>query len=118
MTSAFKIAAIGLRETTRIYRLLGAECFAVADAKEAEAQLIELTKMTQDDGITPVYAIVFVEETFHKALSPETIERLLKRPLPSVIPLPTPASDKGDKSYGVSRLSTIVERAIGSDLLS
>lgn len=113
-----KLAAIGLAETTSIYKLLGAECYAVSNAKEAEQKIMELAKMQKEGTEEPVYGVIFVEEHFHADLSDDTIEKLTKRALPSVIPLPNSTSKKGKHSYGVKRLSTIVERAVGSDIFS
>ena len=113
-----KLAAVGLAETTSIYRLLGADCFAVADAKSAEAKVMELAKMTKTGTEEPVYGVVFIEETFHRELSDDAIEKLTKRALPAVTPLPTGNGERGKNSYGVKRLSRIVERAVGSDVLS
>ncbi len=113
-----KIAAIGVEDAISIYRLLGAECFAVTNTAEAEETIMRLTKMTKNGSEEPVYGVIFVEETFHKTLGDDTIEKLTKRALPSVIPLPNATSKSGKNSYGVSRLSRIVERAVGSDIFS
>ena len=64
---------------------------------------------------TPRYAIIFVEENYYRVLAPDFLEKMTKRSLPAIVPIPSPGSN--DKDFAVKRLSRIVEKAVGSDIL-
>ncbi len=146
MDKNFKLAVIGNESSVLIFRALGVDIFPVLSSDEAEdllqkiafgrsdwkqeapppsseSQEIEYAEKKEKLGLggsvssdTDLdYAIVFVEENYYKDLSAEIIERLTKRPLPAVIPISSP--DSKDKNFSVKRLSRIVERAVGSDIL-
>lgn len=117
MSETYKLAVVGQGESIAIYAMLGVEPRPVTDAASAQAAIEALMTETQPGTDMPAFAVVFVEEPYHKLLPKELLEKLTKRALPAVLPVPTPQSETGKKSYGVKRLSTIVERAIGSDIL-
>ena len=141
-----KLAVIGNESAVLIFRALGVDVFPVVSSAQAigmvqrlafgqsewegedpppfsESQEIEyaekkkkldLDSSSSSDTVLE-YAIVFIEENYYKDLSPEIVEKLTKRPLPAVVPIPSPSSK--DKNFAVKRLSRIVERAVGSDIL-
>ncbi len=112
-----KLAVVGMENSVLLYRVIGAETFVVNDDQEAREMVSELAaKDLGDEAQTPVYAVIFVEESFYKNLPADVLNRFAKKPLPAVIPTPSPSA--GDKSFSVKRLSSIVERAIGSDIFN
>ncbi|MCF7812507.1 hypothetical protein K9M59_02840 [Candidatus Gracilibacteria bacterium] len=113
----FKLAVIGTESSILIYRALGTETYSVTDAAGAREKLQELAaKDMGDEHQTAEYAVVFVEENYYKKLPEDLLNKLAKKPLPAVVPVPSPDSE--DKDFGAKRISKIVERAIGSDILS
>jgi vacuolar-type H+-ATPase subunit F/Vma7 len=74
--------------------------------------------MAKDKGDalkTPEYAVIFVEEDYYQLLPDDLVEKLARRALPALIPVPTPSNT--GKSFATERLRKIVERAVGSDIL-
>jgi len=111
-----KLAIIGAKSSILMYRAFGIETFAVADATEAESALERLVAVNLgDERKTSEYAIVFVEENFYQNFPEDLTDRLAKKPLPAVIPVPAPGS--ADRNFAANRLRKIVERAVGSDIL-
>ena len=102
-----KIAVIGGRETVMGFKALGLDVFPVSDNDEA---LIVFKKLTKENES---YAIIYVEETFFKALSAE-IDRFKDSPTPAVILIP---GREGSLGLGQSALQSAVLRAVGSDIL-
>lgn len=89
------------------FKALGLDVFPVSGTDEA---LSTFRKLTKDND---VYAIIYVEETFYKALSAE-IDRFKDSPAPAVILIPGRESSLG---LGQSALQSAVLRAVGSDIL-
>lgn len=114
-TQAFKLGIIGNKSSILLYKSLGVLTYPVSTKIEAQDQLEDLVNQFQDTEKTVAsYAIIFVEETYYKMLPDDLINRLSKRPLPALIPVPSPESD--DPKFGLKRISKIVERAVGSDI--
>jgi vacuolar-type H+-ATPase subunit F/Vma7 len=117
MTSQYKLAIIGNVSSILIYRALGTEGFAVNSAEAAREQLETLVALDQgDEAKTAQYAVIFVEEDLYREFPDDLIEKLTKKPLPAVIPVPSPQGS--DDDFASKRLSKIVERAVGSDIMS
>lgn len=113
----FALAVVGTESSVTLFRAIGAETFPVYGAEEAQEVITNLMNTYKDEATqTCKYAVVFVEDNIYKGLSDDLIERLAKRSLPALIPLPSPSSS--DDDFSKKRLSKIVERAIGSDILS
>lgn len=114
-TQDFKLAIIGNKSSILLYKSLGVLTYPVLSKAEAQARLESIINEFQDEERTiPVYAIIFMEETYYKVLPDDLINRLSKRALPALIPVPSPESD--DPKFGLKRISKIVERAVGSDI--
>lgn len=113
----YRIAIIGTREAVAGFSLLGADVVPVTTPKEAVEELFRLKRETREErGVSrPVYGIVFVIEDLLTDISPDDERRLQKGALPAIIPLP---SHRGSTGYGLERLTRIVERAIGSNILA
>lgn len=112
-----RIAMIGTRETVAGFSLLGVEIVSVQHRAQALEELFRLKRTMEIDehGIERhAYAIVFVIEDFLQEISPEDQRKLAKGALPAIVPLP---SHRGTTGYGLQRLRSIVERAVGSNIL-
>ena len=117
MENKFKLAVVGNESAVLIFRALGVEVFNVVDREGMRSLLEDLVLQHQGDALkTPKYAIIFVEEDYYKVLAPEFLEKMTKKSLPAIVPIPSPGSE--DKDFAVKRLSKIVEKAVGSDILS
>lgn len=102
-----KIAVLGGRDTVMGFKALGLDVFPVADEQEAHSTFHKLTRESDE------YAIIYVEENFAKALSPE-IDKYKDSPTPAIILIP---GRNGSLGLGQSALQAAVERAVGSDIL-
>jgi len=113
----YRIAMIGPRDTIAGFTLLGAEVVPVEDGTQALEALIRLkrTMQTDEHGIERnAYAILFVTEDLLQSIGADDLRKLARGALPAIIPLP---SHRGATGFGPERLRTIVERAIGSNIL-
>ena len=112
-----KLAIVGSWDAVAGFALLGVDVVPVNSAEEAVEELHRLKKEMQQDekGVERnTYAIVFITEDLASGISPDDEKRLARGALPAIIPLP---SHKGSTGYGMQRLSRIVERAVGTDIL-
>jgi len=117
LENQLKLAVVGDENSILLYRVIGAETISVIDDKEARDMVASLAaEHFDDEAQSPVYAVIFVEESFYKNLPSDLLDRFAKKPLPAVIPIPSPNAN--GKSFAVKRLSSIVERAIGSDIFN
>ncbi|MBN2095848.1 V-type ATP synthase subunit F [Candidatus Peregrinibacteria bacterium] len=113
----YKMAIIGPRETILGFKALGLEPVYATDPKEAVERLYSLKReRTEVDGESiNKYAIVFIMEDLARGVTPDDYKKLSAEPLPAIIPLP---SHLGTTGYGLQKLKTIVEKAVGMDILS
>lgn len=111
------IALIGPASLVSAFRLVGVDVHAVTSVEEGIATLYECKNMTMPvDGVEkPKYAVLFASEEYLAALTPEDERRLGKGALPAIIALPSP---KGSLGFARDRLNGLIERAIGSSLLT
>lgn len=107
MKSMLKIAVLGGRETVMGFKALGLEAVPVSSDEEVLTAFKRLTRDTDN------YAIIYVEETYAKALSAE-IDKFKDVPTPAVILIP---GREGSLGLGQSALQAAVVRAVGSDIL-
>ena len=122
----YKIAIVGAREAIQGFSLLGVETVPASSSTEAVEKIKEMKKgsvtlsgaqASDKDakrGVEGQYAIVFVTEDLAQGFTPDDEKYFAKDPLPAIIPLP---SHLGPTDYSLQRLSRIVERAVGSDIL-
>ena len=111
------MAIIGQRETILGFKALGLETIYITDPKEAVESLYSLKreKVEIDGESKNKYAILFIMEELARDVTPEDYKKLSNEPLPAIIPLP---SHLGTTGYGLKKLKTIVEKAVGMDILS
>ena len=117
MKSTYSLAVVGAESSIMLFQAIGAEVHAVYSAEETKDKILELMTTYQNEADQiPKYAVVFIDEEWYKTLPDEVIERSARKSLPALVPLP--ALNSSDKNFAQKRLSSIVERAIGSDILS
>lgn len=115
--STYRIAIVGSKESVAGFALLGVDVVAVEDGQPVNQELLRLKReMRIENGKERnVYGIVFVAENLLQTLAPDDARRLARGALPAIIPLP---SHHGASGYGLQRLTAIVERAVGSNILA
>lgn len=115
--SRYRIAIVGSKEAIAGFALLGVDVIAVTPEDDIALHLFKLKRAmrTEDGKERNVYGIVFVSEDLLENLTADDQKRLARGALPAIIPLP---SHHGASGYGLQRLKTIVERAVGSDILA
>lgn len=102
-----KIAAIGEEDAVLGFKALGIEVYPV-DGPEATVTLLK--QLMNDQG----YGIVFVSESMAGQVE-ELMAEIGSRPLPSLVYIP---GSKGSQGFAMQRMSKIIERAVGADILS
>lgn len=103
-----KIAIIGNLDTIKGFKLLGIDVFGVRSKEEAKKVLFSVCSNN-------VYAVLFLTENWLAELK-EEIKQFEENFLPAIMTIPNIGSKK--LTAGESELSRIIERAIGSDILS
>lgn len=117
MDNAYKLAIIGSKEAILGFRMLGVDTFPCTTNSELLEVLYSLKnkKIQVGDQQQKEYAIIFVTEELAETIAKDDYKKLTNEPLPVLIPIP---SHLGTTGFGLSRISQIVERAIGSDVLN
>lgn len=115
-TPNYKMAIVGPRESTQGFEALGIEAIDALNPITAVEKLFELKRTTQKIGTEerPLYAVIFVLEDLMHTISREDYQKLTAHALPAIIALP---GTSGSSGFGVKRLSMLVERAVGQDIL-
>ena len=120
----YKISIVGTREAILGFKALGLEPHYVSEPAAAVESLYELKKeRVEHEGAAPAggqesrnkYAIIFIMEDLMSAVTDDDYKKLTADPLPAIIPLP---SHLGSSGYGLKKLKTIVEKAVGMDILN
>ena len=113
----YKMAIIGPREIILGFKALGLEPVYATEPKDAVEILFNLKreKVEVEGENLNKYAILFIMEELAREITPEDYKKLSADPLPAIIPLP---SHLGTTGYGLQKLKTIVEKAVGMDILS
>lgn len=111
------MAIIGPRETILGFKAIGIEPVYATDPKEVVEKLYELKKeKVEHEGENyNKYAIIFIMEEVAREVTPEDYKKLSSEALPAIIPLP---NHMGTTGYGLAKLKTIVEKAVGMDILN
>ncbi|MBT3834966.1 V-type ATP synthase subunit F [Candidatus Peribacteria bacterium] len=105
----YQIAIIGSKEAIEGFSLLGVKTVPAQNTEEAVEKIREMKRSSDE-----VFAIIFITEDLAKDFTQDDEKFFAKDPLPAIIPLP---SHHGSTGYSMERLSRIVERAVGSDIL-
>lgn len=113
----YKISIVGTRETIIGFKALGLEPVYVNEPAAAVEALYDLKKerVEHEGESRNKYAIVFIMEDLMSAITDDDYKKLTADPLPAIIPLP---SHLGSSGFGLKKLKTIVEKAVGMDILN
>ena len=113
----YQMAIIGPRETILGFKALGIEPVYANESKVAVETLFALKKekIEYEGELMHKYAIIFIMEEMAKDITDDDYKKLSSDALPAIIPLP---SHLGSTGYGLRKLKTIVEKAVGMDILS
>ena len=103
---AKNIAVLGDAESMKGFSAVGLDIFPCDDAAEAGALL---RRVADSDR----YAVIYLTESVYLA-SDKVRARYEERLTPAIIPIPGVVGNKGT---GVKRLSSFVEKAVGSDII-
>jgi len=103
----YKIAIIGSGDAVAGFKAVGVDAIAIADLEEAKNQVNTIYNSTE-------YAALFITEDWYDQLK-NFINELPAKALPSIVAIPSQAGSTG---AGLDALKTIVEKAVGSDILS
>ena len=101
-----RVAVIGDSESIKGFAAVGFDIYECQDEHTAATTLKKLI-----DGSE--YAIVFVTEQFFVGLEKER-SKIAQSLTPAVVPLPSVTTSDG---VGMARLSSFVEKAVGSDII-
>lgn len=103
---AKNIAVLGDAESIKGFSAIGLDVFPCNDFEEAAKVLRNLADSEN-------YSIIYVtEELFY--ITEKERSRYEERITPAIIPIP---GVKGNKNIGNKRLSSFVEKAVGSDII-
>ena len=103
---AKNIAVIGDAETIKGFSAIGLDIFPCDDSEQAAHLLRNIA-----DGDN--YAIIYLTEEVYNSVEKDRA-RYEERLTPAIIPIP---GVRGSLNTGRSRLSSFVERAVGSDII-
>ena len=102
----YKIAVIGDRDSAFGFSCVGVEIHIVSSPLEAKE---ELQKMVKEN-----YAIIFITEALYGELK-NIIELYIEDTTPAIIPIP---GVSGNTGQGMKNVEELVEKAVGTQLLS
>lgn len=100
-----KIGVIGDKDSIMLFNALGIETRFADDIQEGENHLHAMAKSD--------FAVIFVTEKIAQGLT-EAISYYKQEPFPAIIPIP---DQTGTNGMGIAGVRTLVEKAIGTDIL-
>ncbi len=103
---AKNIAVIGDGESIKGFSAVGLDIYPCDDTAEAGALLRRIADSDQ-------YAVIYLTETVYNAAE-KVRARYAERLTPAIIPIP---GVTGNRGTGTRRLSSFVEKAVGSDII-
>ncbi|EKD48106.1 MAG: ATP synthase, subunit F [uncultured bacterium] len=112
--SNYKIAIVGPKDTVLGFKAVGLEAHSALDRDQAVEKLYKLKAAKQEGSEKPQYAIIFIIEYLAMQIPEADHKKLTSSTMPAIIPIPGP---KGTTGFGMRRISGIVEKAVGSDIL-
>jgi V/A-type H+-transporting ATPase subunit F len=101
-----QLAVVGERATVVAFEGLGIAAFPVASVEEARATVTGLIKKKE-------HAVIFITEDVGKHI-PDIIAESSREYAPSVVLVP---SSSGSEQIGLRKLSHVLKRALGTDIL-
>ena len=104
---SYKVAIIGSTDAVNGFKAVGVEAVGVKTKEECRTKLEQLFNAGD-------YAIIFITEDWADKIK-NYLDELPPKALPSIVAIPSQAGSTG---AGLRNLKKIVERAVGSDILS
>lgn len=104
---SYKVAIIGNTDAVNGFKAVGVEAVGVKTKEECQAKLEQFFNAGD-------YAIIFITEDWADRIR-NYLDELPSKALPSIVAIPSQAGSTG---AGLRNLKKIVERAVGSDILS
>lgn len=115
MNKDYKLAIIGSKDACIGFHALGLTVRYASTADEAVEVIQDLKSQKQEGNENASkFAIIFVAEDVYKNIDRETYLKLTKNALPAITPIP---EITGSTGFGLERLKSIVERAVGTNIL-
>ncbi|MFH1313267.1 MAG: V-type ATP synthase subunit F [Candidatus Eisenbacteria bacterium] len=102
-----RLAVVGEKETVIAFEGLGISAFPVESIDDARATVSRLIKKNE-------HAVIFVTEEMGKDLA-DVIAESGREYVPSVVLVP---SSSGSQQIGLKKLSRVLKRALGTDILN
>lgn len=103
---AKKIAVLGDGESIKGFSAIGLDIFPCDNLENASRILRNIAE--SDD-----YSIIYITEEYYKNTAKDRV-KYEERITPAIIPIP---GVKGNYDAGTKRLSSFVEKAVGSDII-
>jgi V/A-type H+-transporting ATPase subunit F len=101
-----RLAVVGERATVVAFEGLGLAAFPVESTEEARETVSSLIRKRK-------HAVIFITEDIGEKI-PEVIAESAREYFPSVVLVPSSA---GSKQIGLKKLSQVLKRALGTDIL-
>ena len=101
-----RLAVVGERATVVAFEGLGLDAFPVSSTEEARETVSSLIRKRE-------HAVIFITEDIGEKI-PEVIAESVRQSFPSVVLVPSSA---GSKQIGLKKLSQVLKRALGTDIL-
>jgi V/A-type H+-transporting ATPase subunit F len=101
-----RMAVVGERATVVAFRGLGLSAFPVESAEEARQTVSTLIRKRE-------HAVIFITEDIGEKI-PDVIAESSRQYFPSVVLVPSSA---GSKQIGLKKLSQVLKRALGTDIM-
>ena len=101
-----KMAIIGDKDSVLAFKAFDVDIYASSTIEEARESWQKIAKDS--------YGIVLITEPYYMQMQ-DLLEKVAAEPIPTILSIP---STTGSKGYAVQRIRTIVQKAIGTDLLT
>lgn len=103
----YKIAILGSADAVAGFKAVGVDALPVSSVEQAQQEVKKIYDSSE-------YATLFITEDWYDQVK-NFIEELAPKALPAIVAIPSQAGSTG---AGLSALKKIVEKAVGSDILS
>ena len=113
-TTNHDIAIVGPKDVVLGFKAIGVRTHFTENAEATLETLQKLKEETLEGSELCRYAIIFILESDAKAIPADEYKKITADALPAIIALPGP---EGSTGFGMERLGSIVEKAIGSNIL-
>lgn len=111
------VAIVGPKDAIQGFKALGIIPHPARTVEEVTQTLYKLKeeKITVGKEEKPKYAIIFLFEDLAEKIPKDDYKKLSADALPALIPIP---GIHGSTGFGITRLSKMVEQAVGSDIFA